>query len=61
MTSGDKPWFANPLLHHRVTDLFSSFPTDTPPPPAAPNRTPPRPTPTKHVRTGLRPTRRCAG
>lgn len=43
MTSGDKPWFANPLLHHRVTDLFSSFPTDTPPPPAAPQQDPTTP------------------
>ena len=25
MTSDDKPWFADTVLHHRVTDLFSSL------------------------------------
>ena len=40
MASDDKPWFADPVLHHRVTDLFSSLPTDTPPPPAAPPQDP---------------------
>ena len=44
MTSEDKPWFADPILHHRVTDLFSSLfsslPTDAPPPLAAPAQDP---------------------
>ena len=43
MTSVDKPWFADPLLHHRVTDLFSSFPTDAPLPTACPKQDPSTP------------------